>query len=183
MWTSQPATSSSLPLVQELTPKSTRSTAKAPRKWNYVRENIAKAQAKANSDYKATTHSFEQRSHVLYWDLLSWGDFCCDFFILFSAIGFINHLESEDMFLKTDFQALKSQIMSNLRWFLVGEQNFATENNLPKQYFFLSAVSHGEISTFVSGNPKSSVVFCGLAAEIRLGRGLSDSGLSRLLGS
>ena len=172
MWISQPATSSSLPLMQELTPKSTRNTAKALRKWNYVRENIAKAQAKANSDYKATTHSFEQ--YVLYWDLLSWGDFCCDFFILFSAIGFVNHLESEDMFLKTCFWKFVSRFSSikesnhvKSKIILGGGKNLPQKTTYPNITFSKRGEPWRNFNLRF-GEPQNFHRFCGLAAEIRL---------------
>ena len=50
--------------------------------------------------------------------------------------------------------------MSNLRLFLVGEK-ICHRKQLTQTLLFLSAVSHGEISTFVSGNPKISIVFVG----------------------
>ena len=72
MWTSQPA-SSSLPLNARANTQIYTKYGEGPRKWsldfrprespNFVRESIAKAKAEANSDYKTTTHSFEQRLH------------------------------------------------------------------------------------------------------------------------
>ena len=67
MWTSQPATSSSLPLNARANTQIYTKYGESPRKWNldfrprespnFVRESIAKAKAEAKSDHKTTTNN------------------------------------------------------------------------------------------------------------------------------